>query len=59
MGSNVIADSQYREWVKELKQKVRLSQLKAAVAVNTALLEFYWELGTENVERQKTSIWGS
>ena len=31
----------------------------AAVAVNTALLEFYWELGTEIVERQKTSIWGS
>ena len=59
MESNVIADSQYREWLKELKQKVRLSQLKAAVAVNTALLEFYWELGTEIVERQKTSIWGS
>jgi predicted nuclease of restriction endonuclease-like (RecB) superfamily len=59
MESNAIADSQYREWVKELKQKVRLSQLKAAVAVNTALLEFYWELGTEIVERQKTSIWGS
>jgi len=59
MESSIIIDTQYREWLKELKQKVRLSQLKAAVAVNTALLEFYWELGTEIIERQKTSIWGS
>lgn len=59
MENNVIADTQYREWLKELKQRVREAQLKAAVSVNTALLTFYWELGADIVERQKTTKWGS
>jgi len=27
--------------------------------VNTALLEFYWELGADIVEKQKKSKWGN
>ena len=34
-------------------------QLKAAVAVNTALLQFYWELGADIVARQAQADWGS
>ncbi|MDD4650055.1 MAG: DUF1016 N-terminal domain-containing protein [Desulfoplanes sp.] len=45
--------------MKELKKKVRQSQLKAAVAVNTTLLEFYWELGADIVKKQKNATWGS
>lgn len=52
-------DKDYIEWLKELKNKVLSSQLKAAVAVNTALLEFYWELGADIVEKQKNASWGS
>lgn len=59
MGNNMIANTQYREWLKELKQKVRKAQLKAAVAVNHELLKFYWELGADIVEKQKDSVWGS
>ncbi|MBM9520604.1 DUF1016 family protein [Desulforhopalus vacuolatus] len=59
MGSNLTQDSDYLEWLKELKKKVRQSQLKAAVAVNTTLLEFYWDLGADIVEKQKNSSWGS
>ncbi len=59
MGSKVITDTQYRQWLKDLKQRVRKAQLKAAVSVNTALLTFYWELGADIVERQKTATWGS
>ena len=33
-------------------------QMKAAVSVNTALLEFYWELGSDIVDKQKNSTWG-
>jgi hypothetical protein len=29
------------------------------VDVNTALLTFYWDLGADIVERQKTAQWGS
>ena len=49
----------YKEWLKELKTRVRSVQLKAAVAVNQELLSFYWELGTAIVERQKSAAWGS
>lgn len=34
--------AEYRHWITEVKAKVRSSQIKAAVAVNTALIEFYW-----------------
>ncbi|CCK81890.1 PDDEXK nuclease domain-containing protein [Desulfobacula toluolica] len=59
MGSELTQDRDYLEWLKELKKKVRQSQLKAAVAVNTALLEFYWGLGADIVEKQKGAKWGS
>lgn len=32
---------------------------KAAVTVNTAMLQFYWELGADIVEKQKQFAWGS
>ncbi|HQB82013.1 MAG TPA: DUF1016 N-terminal domain-containing protein, partial [Candidatus Rifleibacterium sp.] len=41
-----------------MKQKFRQAQLKAAVRVNSALLEFYWELGASIVEQQKNVAWG-
>jgi len=51
--------TEYRDWLKGLKQRVRQAQLKAAVQVNSALLMFYWELGADIVERQKSAKWGS
>ncbi|SLM33033.1 hypothetical protein MTBBW1_850021 [Desulfamplus magnetovallimortis] len=59
MGSDLAQNGDYLEWLKTFKNKVRQSQLKAAVAVNTTLLEFYWELGADIVEKQKQSKWGS
>lgn len=49
----------YKDWLKSLKVRVRQVQLKAAVAVNQELLQFYWELGADIVEKQKGSNWGS
>lgn len=59
MNDNLLQNQDYNNWLKALKQKVRLAQIKAAVQVNTALLEFYWQLGADIVERQKTAKWGS
>lgn len=50
-------DNAYKDWLIELKQKVRISQLKAAVAVNTELIMLYWELGKMITEKQ--TAWGS
>jgi predicted nuclease of restriction endonuclease-like (RecB) superfamily len=54
-----IKDKQYREWLNDLKQKIRQSQIKAAVRVNSALIELYWNLGVEIVAKQAESVWGS
>ncbi len=56
---NISKETDYLKWLKIVKEKVRNSQLKAAVAVNTVLLEFYWELGAEIVEKQKNAAWGT
>jgi hypothetical protein len=55
---NLIQDKNYKAWLADIKSKVRNAQLKAAVAVNTQLLEFYWELGADIVEKQKNAKWG-
>lgn len=51
-------DKEYVEWFKELKSKVRNVQTKAAVAVNTEILNFYWELGADMVRKQFAVKWG-
>jgi len=51
-------DEQYVDWIRELKNKIRSAQLKAAVQVNVAMLNFYWELGADIVKKQETSLWG-
>jgi predicted nuclease of restriction endonuclease-like (RecB) superfamily len=57
--NNIIKSSEYNSWLKELKSKLKQSQIKASIKVNTVLIEFYWELGSEIVEKQKNSTWGS
>ena len=60
MSSEIIqSQADYRAWLGELKSRFRQVQLKAAVAVNTALLQFYWELGADIVTRQAQADWGS
>lgn len=51
-------NNDYFAWLQELKSKVRSVQLKAAVKVNTEMLNFYWELGADIVEKQATAKWG-
>ena len=53
------ADKEYVQWLSELKQRFQRSRAKAAVRVNTAMLEYYWELGRDIVQKQAESKWGS
>ncbi|WP_281638274.1 PDDEXK nuclease domain-containing protein [Flavobacterium marginilacus] len=54
-----ILDNEYKQWLFELKSKIRSSQIKATLALNAHLVSFYWELGKMIAEKQKTSPWGS
>ena len=53
------ADEGYVQWMADIKQRFRQSQLKSAVRVNTAMLEFYWSMGRDIVELRAESKWGS
>jgi len=48
----------YQSWIAQLRNKIRVSQLKAAVRVNTELILVYWQLGKEIAEKQKEANWG-
>jgi predicted nuclease of restriction endonuclease-like (RecB) superfamily len=54
-----LSTQEYKNWIQELKQKFQSSQIKASIAVNSTLLEFYWNLGSDIVEKQKEFNWGS
>ena len=58
MKANLILTKEYKKWLAELKQKVRNTQLKAAVKVNSEMLLFYWDLGADIVARQAKAKWG-
>lgn len=53
-----INTNEYRQWLKTVKLKIRSAQVKAAVAVNRELIQFYWELGKMINEKQSKSNWG-
>jgi len=50
-------DSEYKEWILEIKNKIRSTQIKTAIAVNSALINFYWELG--KMISEKENSWGN
>ena len=52
-------DEGYVQWMADIKQRFRQSQVTAAVRVNTAMLEFYWSLGRDIVELRAESKWGN
>lgn len=51
-------DKEYLDWLLEIKSKIRSVQVKAAMTVNSALIEFYWELGKMIVVKQSEIKWG-
>jgi predicted nuclease of restriction endonuclease-like (RecB) superfamily len=59
MSEAVTVTTDYRAWLSDLKTRFRQVQLKAAVAVNTELLQFYWQLGADIINKQATPAWGS
>jgi predicted nuclease of restriction endonuclease-like (RecB) superfamily len=54
-----IIEDDYKKWILEVKSKIRSAQIKAALSVNAALIEFYWDLGRMISEKQASSAWGS
>ena len=45
MNNIVPIDDNYKKWLSELSDRFRSSQIKAAVRVNSEMLQFYWSIG--------------
>lgn len=45
-------DREYATWVQDISKRFKRSQIKAATAVNSEMLLFYWELGADIVEKK-------
>lgn len=49
----------YSTFLNDLKSKIRSSQIKAAVRVNSTLIELYWQIGNDIIGMQKNEGWGT
>lgn len=50
-------NEQYKQWIIELKWKIRSAQIKAALSVNQELILLYWDLG--KMISEKENVWGT
>ncbi|MCR5162431.1 MAG: PDDEXK nuclease domain-containing protein [Thermoguttaceae bacterium] len=53
----MLLPQEYNSWLNDLKGRIRQTQLKAAVRVNTEMLAFYWNLGREIDTKQRNVGW--
>jgi len=49
---------EYKSFFNELKTRIRSARLKAALAVNREVIELYWHIGKQIIEKQKLTNWG-
>ncbi|MGH9840154.1 MAG: PDDEXK nuclease domain-containing protein [Blastocatellia bacterium] len=49
----------YDEFLRELKERIRSAQVRAALSVNRELVTLYWQLGRDILQRQRQQGWGA
>ena len=45
MGNLINTDNEYKNWITEISNDFKKSQIRAAVKINEEMLHFYWKLG--------------
>lgn len=49
----------YAEWLQSIKERIRISRVKAALAANSELIGFYWDLGKMMTAISDKTSWGN
>ena len=49
----------YDDFFRNLKERIRSAQVKAALVVNQELVLLYWQIGREILQRQHKEGWGA
>lgn len=50
---NSLFPDNYDDFFRNLKERIRSTQVKAALAVNQELVLLYWQIGREILQRQQ------
>jgi len=50
---------EYQEWLRSIKTQIHQAQIKAALSVNSELINLYWNIGKSIVEQQEIKNWGN
>jgi len=56
---DLVKDPEFKQWLTDLKARIRQSQIKAMIKVNDEMLHLYWDLGRDIVVRQMDAVWGN
>ncbi len=56
---SMTANKEYVEWLSDVKTRFRQCQIKAAIRVNTTILELYWSIGRDLVALRAEERWGA
>ena len=59
MNNIVQIDDNYKNWLNELSNRFKNSQIKAAVRINSEMLQFYWSVGRDISQMKLTAKYGS
>lgn len=49
----------YADWLANLKGRIHAAQQRAALAVNAELVQLYWQIGRDILDRQAEQGWGA
>ena len=50
---------QYESFLQELTERIRSAQVRAALSVNRELIQLYWSIGRNILNRQNNEGWGA
>lgn len=59
MADNLSPMDGYDDFLRELKERIRNAQVRAALSVNSELVLLYWQIGREIIIRQQQQGWGA
>lgn len=57
--ANDLIPAAYERFLDELKERIRLAQVRAALSVNRELVLLYWQIGREISTRMTEQGWGT
>ncbi|MDO5090107.1 MAG: PDDEXK nuclease domain-containing protein [Cardiobacteriaceae bacterium] len=59
MTKNTTLPTDYGHWLRDIKHKVAAARQRAALAANAELVNLYWQIGRDILQRQAEQGWGS